>query len=162
MIKTQTTILIMNIKASLTAIIGIVLAFLTPVIPLMLTVGAAIAIDTVCGIIKAKKLKDSITSRKMSKLISKLVLYQAAIVLFFCIEKFVLSDIIGIITQINLILTKLVATTLLFIEGTSINENYQAITGVSIWKKFKDMLARAKEVKEDIGNIVDKKDESNT
>jgi len=160
MLKTQTTILLMNIKASLTAIIGIVLAFLTPIIPLMLTVGAAIAIDTVCGIIKAKKLKDTITSRKMSKLISKLVLYQAAIVLFFCIEKFILSDIIGLFTSIPLILTKLVATTLLFIEGTSINENYKAITGVSIWKKFKNMLARAKEVKEDINDIVDEKDES--
>lgn len=158
MIKTQTTILIMNLKTSLSAVFGIVLAFLMPIIPLMLTVGAAIAIDTICGIMKAKKLKDKITSRKMSKLISKLVLYQSAVVLFFCIEKFILSDIIGLFTSIPLILTKLVTTTLLFIEATSINENYQTITGISIWKKFKDLLARAKEIKEDVGEIVDKKE----
>lgn len=154
----ETLLLIMKIKASLTTIFGIIIAFLMPIIPLMLIVAAAIALDTIFGVVRAKKKGDKITSRKMSKLVSKLVLYQSAVVLVFCIEKYILSDILILLTAIPLIATKLVAITLLFIETTSINENYKAITGVSIWHKFKDMVARVKEVKEDVQDIVDKKD----
>lgn len=150
MIRNQTILLIMNIKASFFAVIGIVIAFLTPIIPLMIIVGAAIAVDTFCGILKAVKTKQDITSRKMSKLISKIVLYETAVVLFFAIEKFILSDVIGLFTQIPFVLTKVVTTTLLFIEATSINENYKAISGISIWDKFKQLLSRAKELKKDV------------
>jgi hypothetical protein len=150
----ESILLFMKIKASVSAIIGIVLAFLLPIIPLMLIVGAAIALDTIFGVVRARKVKEPITSRKMSKLISKLVLYQSAIILVFCIEKFILNDILILFTAIPLIATKLVAITLLFIECTSISESYKTITGVSIWHKFKDMVARTKEIKGDIQEIV--------
>ena len=143
----QTTVLLMNIKASTCAILGILLAFFLPIVPLLLIVGAAIALDTIFGIVRAKKLGEPVTSRKMSKLISKMVLYNAAVVLFFCIERYILGGIIGAFTEIPLILTKLVTATLLFIEITSISESYEAITGVSLWGKFKAMVARTKEIK---------------
>jgi len=163
MILSELTVLTMKIKTSLVAVIGIVMAFLVPIIPLLLIVGGAILLDTIFGIIKAKKLGDPVTSRKMSKIVSKMVLYESAVVLFFCIEKFVLGDIIGLFTSIPLILTKLVVTTLLFIEGTSINENYQAISGVSIWGKFKSLLSRGKELKKDFKELTgDTKDEKDT
>lgn len=147
--------LILNIKSSLTAIFGIILAFIAPIIPLLLITFLAVAVDLVFGILKAKKLKQKIDSRKASHTISKGTLYGMAIFISFCIEKYITGDIVGLFTSIPLVVTKLVTCTLLFIETMSINENYQVISGVSIWGKFKEMLKRAKEVKEDIKDLKD-------
>jgi hypothetical protein len=146
MLKSESVILLSSIKNSLFAVIGIITAFLVPIIPLILIVGGAIILDTVFGVYRSFKLKESITSRKLSRLISKMVLYQSALIGFFCIEKFILDDFILIFTAIPLILTKLVSVTLIFIEAQSINENWMTITGVSIWKKFKELLYRSKEL----------------
>jgi len=142
-----------SLKGSTAAIFGIVLAFLMPIVPLILIVGGAILLDTITGIYKARKLKEDITSRRMSAIVSKMALYQLALILFFTVETYVLQDIIGIFTAIPLILTKVVTTTLLFIEGTSINENYKAISGVNIWAKFKELLKRAKEVSNEVKDL---------
>lgn len=153
--KQQLSLLASNLKNSILAFYGIALAFLTPIIPLMVIVFGAILLDTVFGILRARKVKEEITSRRLSKIISKLLLYQLVIILAFSTEKFILSDIIGIFCQIHLIGTKLVTTVLLFIEGTSISENYKILTGVSIWQKAKELIGRGKELKKDIKDIVE-------
>lgn len=142
-----------NIKAVYIAFFGIIIAFLAPIIPLILVVGAAIVLDTFTGIYKSYRLKVRITSKKLSGLISKMFLYQVSLILFFCVETYVLQDIIGVFTKIPLILTKLVTTTLLFIELTSVNENYQAVTGNNLWLSFRELLKRAKEVSSEIKDI---------
>jgi len=151
--QTEAYKLIETVKSSLAVVVGIVLSFLMPIIPLILTVGGAIALDTITGVYRSYKTKEAITSRKLSVIVSKMLLYQLALVLFFVIETYVLQDIIGAFTSIPLILTKLVTTVLLFIELTSINENYKDISGVNVWDKFKDLLKRAKEIKSDMDNI---------
>ena len=153
--KQQLSLLASNLKNSILAAYGIIIAFLTPIIPLMIIVFGAIILDTIFGVLRAKKVKEPITSRRLSKIISKLLLYQLVIILAFSTEKFILSDIIGIFCQIPLIGTKLVTTLLLFIEGTSINENYKILSGVSLWQKVKDLVGRGKELKKDIKDIVD-------
>ena len=153
MLHQELNMLMFNVKHSAVAVLIIVSSFLTPITPLLLVVGLCIFADTFVGIWKAKKLKRKITSRKLSQIISKMVLYQSAIVLFFCIEKYILSDSIGLISQINLLLTKIVATTLISIELKSINENYETISGVSIWSKFKLLLSRTKELSNDVKEI---------
>jgi hypothetical protein len=70
-------------------------------------------------------------------------------------DKFILSDVIGIFTNIELVLTKVVALTLISIECKSINEKYSAVTGINLWDSFKLLLKRSSEVKQDIGDIVD-------
>ena len=159
MLNEQYNQLILNIRNSSITIVGILLTFLTPIIPLLILVGIAIAADTIFGIIRAKKLKQKITSRKMSQIVSKMVLYQGAVILFYSIEHFILGDIIGLFTSIPLILTKLVTATLLFIELTSVSENIESAYGINLWKKFKQMLTRAKQVKEELEDFKD--DESN-
>ena len=149
----QILLLMSNLKVSTLAILGIVLAFLMPIIPLILIVGAAIGLDTVFGILRARKLKEPVTSRRLSKIVSKMVLYNSAVVLFFCIEKYVLGDFTLMVTAIPFVLTKLVTTTLLFIEITSISESYKAITGVSLWMKAKMMVSRGVEIKTIIQGI---------
>ncbi len=133
--------------------LAIIAAFLAPIKSLIIIVGICIAADTLMGLWKAKKTKTKITSRKLSTVISKMFLYQGAIVLFFCIEKYILADFVGYFVDIELFFTKLVASILIFIELMSMNENYIAISGVSIWGKFKEMIRRAKEVKEEIKDL---------
>src|SRR3970040_897388 len=153
----QINILAISIKKSFLSIYGIIIAFLMPIIPLIIIVGVAIFVDSIFGILRANKVKEPITSRKFYKIISKMVLYQSAIIVAFAVEKFILGDIIGLFTSIPFILTKIVTTTLLFIEATSINENYLAISGVSIWKKFKTLLNRTKEFQKNIKKITNAK-----
>lgn len=157
--KEQVLILLSAIKASLGKFLIIVAAFLIPIKPLILTVGICIAIDTFMGIWRAKKQKENITSRKLSNIISKMVLYDIAVILFYCIEHFILSDIIAKFTDINLLLTKLVAATLVMIELKSIDESFVLIKGYSLWTKFKELLTRAKSLKGKLEDLKeDKKD----
>ena len=151
--QTEAYKLMETVKSSFAVIVGIVLSFLMPIVPLILTVGGAIFLDTITGVYRSYKAKEAITSRKLSVIVSKMLLYQLALILFFVIETYVLQDIIGAFTSIPLILTKIVTTVLLFIELTSINENYKDISGVNVWDKFKDLLKRAKEIKSDIDDI---------
>lgn len=136
----------------------IVIAFLLPIKGVILAVGCAIMADTITGIIKAKKNNDEITSRKLSVVVSKMILYQSAIILFYIIEKFILADIVGLFTDLPFIVTKIVAITLISIELKSVNENYIAIKGYSLWTKFKDLLLRAKEVKDEIDSMTKKEE----
>ncbi len=140
-------------KIKLAHLFAIIISFLAPIQTIILTVGACIFADTFMGVWRAKKQGQQITSRRLSNIVSKMVLYQAAIILFFLIEKFILVDFITLFTAIPFFLTKLVACTLCFIECKSINENYEMISGISLFGKFKDMLTRAKELKEDIGKV---------
>lgn len=133
----------------------IVCSFLLPIKGVLLTVGLCILLDTILGIYRSKKIKQKITSRKLSNIVSKMVLYQSSIILFFIIDKFILGDIIGIFTEVEYIMTKLIAITLISIELKSMNENYEVISGLSIWERFKKMLIRAKEVKKDLEDTKD-------
>ena len=145
--------LLENIKGSSAAIGGIILSFLTPIIPLILIVGGAIVLDTLTGVYKSKKKDIPITSKGYRSIVSKMVMYNAAVILFFCIETYILQDIIGLLTDINLILTKVVTTTLLFIEVKRINENYEEVTGVDAFKEFKKLLKRSKDAISEVKSI---------
>lgn len=146
-----------NLKNSIFAALGVIIAFVAPINGIILAVGASIIFDTILGLWRSLKIGEKITSRKMSRMISKMLLYQFTLLLFFIIEKYILQDFIGYFINIPLFLSKLVAMTLIFIELTSINENFQGITGMSLWYKFKTMLQRTKELKEDYDLINPKK-----
>lgn len=87
-----------------------------------------------------------------------MVLYQAALILFFAMEKYILEDFVMMFTSIPLFLTKMVAATLAFIELKSINENYEIISGISLWDKFKELLSRGKELKKDLSDVIEDED----
>lgn len=142
-----------QIKQYCFTILGIIISFLTPIIPLLLIVGMSIFFDTITGVLKAKKKKEKVTSRKLSQIISKMVLYQSAVILFYGIEKYMLSDIIGMFTSVPLLLTKLVSVTLTFIEIKSISENLKAGWNFDLWSRCKGFIARAKEMKGEIDEL---------
>jgi len=151
--------LMLNLKTQILAIFAMIIAFFAPIGPLLIIVGLSIIADTIFGLIKAYKRKQAITSRRMSSLISKLFLYQFCVIGIYVIDKYLLSSILSIFTSHQLLATKLVSLTLIFIELTSINENIQAGFKINLWQSLKNMVARAKELKDDVEEIIDKKEE---
>jgi len=113
------------------------LAVFLPIKELMLTIGFLVASDMVVGIWKALKLKQRIRSRRMSDTITKLLLYQIAIMSGFLIETFIISELIPI--------TKLVATVIAVIEFKSIVESIESVTGKDLWSKLKAIVGRKSE-----------------
>lgn len=134
-------------------ILGLFCAFTLPIRGLLLAVGLCIALDTVFGVAKALKLKQDITSRGLSKIISKMFLYEGVVLLFFVLDIFVLGEFIAVFIGIKFFLTKIISCVLVFIELKSMDENFKLIYKVSLWDKLKDMLARAKELKQEINEL---------
>ena len=67
-----------------------------PVYGILIAVGAAIILDTFTGVFKSIKLNglSSIRSRKLSNIVSKMLLYQVCILLLFIIDSFILNEFI--------------------------------------------------------------------
>ena len=158
--KLQLYILLANIRLSFTKLLAVVGAFFLPISGILFLVGFAIFVDTLTGIWKAKKLKIPITSRKLSAVISKLFLYELAVIGFYLIDFWILNDIIKQFFSVELMLTKILSLVLVSIEVMSINENYFSIRQISIWQGMKSLFARAKEIKQDINGIRSNEDSS--
>lgn len=133
---------------------SIVLLFV-PIYGLLISVGAAIVLDTVTGIFKSIKLNGwkSIRSRKLSNVISKMALYEICILLLFVMDKFVLNEFIKHAFGFDFMFTKICAILLIFTELVSIKENIEESFGIDIWKLLKTTFNRAKEIKSDINEI---------
>jgi hypothetical protein len=126
------------------------LLFFAPIQGLLISVGTAIALDTIFGIAKSVKIGEAITSRKLSNIVSKFVLYQAAVLLIFTIDTFLLGEFFKMWFSIPYFFTKVVTIILIFIEAVSIKENFEQAFNVDVLKMLKKFLKRSAEIKEDI------------
>jgi len=151
--KTQLYILTTKFKLYSTKLMAIILSFFLPIVGILILIAASVILDTITGIWKAKKLKQPITSRRLSAIISKILLYEATVMLFFAMDKFLLNDIVMQFFSIDLLTTKILALTMVSIEVISINENYKQVKGIDLWASLKNLFARAKEVTSDFKNI---------
>mgnify|MGYP003627603362 FL=1 len=151
--KTQLYILTTKLKLYSTKLMAIILSFFLPIVGILILIAASVILDTITGIWKAKKLKQPITSRRLSAIISKILLYEATVMLFYAMDKFLLNDIVLSFFSIELLTTKILALVLVSIEVISINENYKAIYQKDLWDALKNLFARAKEVTSDFKNI---------
>lgn len=109
-------------------------AILSPVVPILLTVGTLITIDFIIGLWRAYKMKEKITSRKMGNTISKMLLYQLMILSLFLLETFILTDILPF--------TKIAAGLISVVEIKSISESIEKVTGVNVWTKLVKIIKR--------------------
>lgn len=148
------------VKSKLILLIQVVLAFLVPIKVHILLVGAMIMLDTITGLIKAYKTHEPITSRKLSRVISKMVLYQVSLITFYCLDFYLLGEFVSLFTSKSLVLTKVVAGFLCTVELVSLNENIKAITGMNPYRMFMNYLLRIKEVKEQITDLAKEKKEN--
>jgi len=158
--KVQLAILLSSIQKSLLQLLAVVCSFFLPISGILFLIGFAIVVDTLTGIWKAKKLGLPITSRRLSAIISKLMLYEVAVIGFYLIDKFILNDIILQFFSVPFMLTKILSLILVSIEVMSINENYKAVKGIDIWQGMKNLFARAKEIKKDINGLRHNEDSS--
>lgn len=142
-------------KITLPHIFVTLVSFFIPIKAIIILVGVMIFLDTILGVTASVKNKISITSKLLSSIVSKMILYQSAVILIYCIEYFILGDLILMFTSTPLFLTKVVATLLVGIEFLSITENINKAWGVNVWTKLKELLKRSKEVKSDVNEIVD-------
>ena len=131
------------------------LMFFAPVVGILIAVGVAIALDTILGIAKAVVLKDKVTSRKLSNIVSKFILYQSAVLLLYTIDKFLLGEFFKIWFSIPFFFTKVVAIIIIFIELTSMKENFEAAFNIDIFQKLKVLLRRSKELKDGVDELKD-------
>ena len=151
--KLQLSILLSSIQKSSLQLLAVVSTFFLPITGILFLIGFAILVDTITGIWKAKKLGIPITSRKLSAIISKLMLYEVAVILFYLIDRFILNDIILKFFSVPLMLTKILSLVLVSIEVISISENYKAVKGIDLWQAMKLLFARARDIKQDIDTI---------
>jgi len=159
MLHIQLAIFAANIKSSAMGALAIVISFFAPVEGLILAVGAFIFLDTIMGIGRSIRKKESVTSRKLSRLVTKMFLYQLAMLTFFILDKYIANEILMKLFSIEFLISKLIALTLCFIEITSINENFKGIFNKSLWETFKELLSRTKEIKGEIAELTEKKGE---
>lgn len=158
--KVQLAILISSIQKYIIQLFAVVGSFFLPISGILFLIGFAIFVDTLTGIWKAKKLKLPITSRKLSAIVSKLFLYEVAVIGFYLIDYYILNDIILTFFSVPLMLTKILSLVLVSIEVMSISENYKAVKGIDIWSAFKNLLQRSKEIKTDLNELRHNKDNS--
>jgi hypothetical protein len=133
---------------------SLVLLFV-PIYGLLISVGAAIILDTITGVFKSIKINGikSIRSRKLSNVISKMALYEICILLLFVMDKFVFNEFIKGAFGFEFMFTKICAILLMFTELVSIKENVEESFDIDIWKLLKSTFNRAKEIKSDINEI---------
>jgi hypothetical protein len=138
-------------------LLAALLLFFAPIQELVMAVGLAIMLDTFTGIYKSVKLSGwkSIRSRKLSNIISKMVLYEVSIIILYPIDKFLLNELFLNILSVQFFSTKVACVLLILVELTSIKENIEAALKINIWQVLKKAISRAKELKGDIDDIKD-------
>ena len=105
--------------------------FFLPIFPAMIAVGILIFIDTLTGIIAAKKTGETITSKKMGGCITKSIVYQLLIISAHLCETFLFAQ----IPFVKISLAFLAMT-----EFTSVSENFEKSTGKNLLKYIKTFM----------------------
>lgn len=125
------------------------LAVLAPIKAILLVAGFLIVADLLTGILAAKKRGESINSAGLRRTITKIFVYQLAIITGFLIEKYMLSDFLPI--------SKIAASIVGTVEGLSIYENLNTIEGTNVFKKIVNLLGSQndelkKKIEESVGD----------
>ena len=111
-----------------------------PIKGIIITVGIVIVVDLITGILAARKRGEKITSSAIRRTVSKILIYQTAILTGFLIETYLTQDLVPI--------TKIVASIIGIVEGKSVFENLNA---VSDNKLFSEVLKK-------LGSVNDKEE----
>tara|TARA_R100001198_G_C5230599_1_gene209938 strand:+ start:469 stop:942 length:474 start_codon:yes stop_codon:yes gene_type:complete len=151
--KTQLLILQLKLKAYSMQLLGIISSFFMPISGILILIGVSVIVDTITGVWKSRKMKTPITSRKLSAVISKILLYEVTVMLFYLIDYFIINDIVLTFFSVELLITKILALVLVSIEVISLNENIKAVKGIDLWTSLKNLFSRAKEVTQDFKDI---------
>jgi hypothetical protein len=130
-----------------------ILAFFSPIKPLILVVGLFIGVDTILGIYKSYRLKQTIKSSIAARGIgSKIILYTGSVIMVYLLEKLIIGELIMTFSTIPYLATKVVALVFCLIEIKSMDESYIDIYGYSLLTKGKELLMKLKATKDELNN----------
>lgn len=121
------------------AIILAGLAVLAPIEAALVATGVLVFTDLLLGIIAARKRKEPLTSSGLRRTVSKLFVFEAAIILGFLTETYLTGDFVPVCK----IITAFIGLT----EIKSIVENLNSINGTSI---FSDLISKLGSKNDDI------------
>lgn len=116
-------------KASNISTLITVLGFLAPVKPFVLLVGFFIVLDSVFGIWAAYKTGEAITSKKASRIIYKMLVYQTCVLTAFLIDRGVAESIIKIFIDMPLPVTRVAMVVIIINELGSVEEKIVKVKG---------------------------------
>lgn len=102
-----------------------VLALMAPIHPLLIASGVLILLDLVTGTIRAYKHKEKIKSSALRRTVTKMLVYNVAIITGFILETYLLPEVPA---------TKLISSVIGLVEAKSILENLNEIYGDDIFK----------------------------
>lgn len=143
------------IEKVLIGFFGSLFLILAPTYPLILLIGLFIVADTIAGIYTSWVLGNPILSRKLARLVSKLFIYTGVILLVFGLDTIIISYFLD-----GLIITKIGAGVLCFIEGFSIDEKIRKINNdKGIVYYLKKLFSFVKGVKDGYNEIINGKEE---
>lgn len=77
------------------------MAALAPIKPVMITVGILIVSDLITGVWAARKRGEPITSAALGRTISKMVVYQTAVITGFLLQRYLLGDALPVVNVIG-------------------------------------------------------------
>ena len=136
-------------------LLSVIVAFLAPIQGVLLAVGAFIILDSLIGVWRAKKVGQKITSRRLSRIIRKMLVYQSTVITFFLLDYFIVNEFVLSFFSIEFALTKIIAVILIGIEIFSIDESFKAATGNGLFGHFKKLIGKIKETKKDVNSLKD-------
>ena len=130
------------------------LAFVSPIAPLALLVSLFSIIDTFVGRWYAKKIGETVTSRKTRLgLTRKLLIYFVVVIMAYLIDRFIINEIMRNYIWFDWAFTKFFASVLIWVEYTSIDEKIKWVKGkgltdrvVDFAKSLKKMVGFGKEI----------------
>lgn len=113
-----------------------IVAFFAPVHLMMGVVGGLLLMDFITGIWASVTRGDPISSRRMGRTVAKAIMYQIAVITGFLLET-ALGGLIPV--------SKLVLGCIALVEGASLFENLNTISGTNLFKVVLDKISAQKE-----------------
>lgn len=104
------------------------MAALAPIKPILITVGILIISDLFTGVWAAKKRGEKITSAALGRSVSKMVVYQTAIITGFLMQKYLLNDAAPVVNIVGGVIG--------MVEFKSFIENANVIVDGNIMKEI--------------------------
>ncbi len=126
----------------------VIVAALAPIQAVILSVGILVIADMITGVWAAVKRGREIRSAGLRRTVSKLLIYEIAIIAGFVVETHLVSGLIPI--------TKILGGVIGLVELKSVLENANAITGGDIFKLILQRLGSKNDIESFIKNKNDK------
>lgn len=126
-------------KEWLSKILLVSIAALAPIHAVIISIGVLVGADMLTGVWAAYKRGESIKSAGLRRTVSKLLIYQVAVITGFIVQQYLAGDIIPIV--------KIIGGVIGLVELKSILENANSISGTDLFKMILERLGSQNDIK---------------